>query len=87
MLIYQSVLFLITIFRVGCVTTITTAVMEPMKEKNVILSTKHVPQKSLHVKISNVYAVSIDVMAKMIVATILMKLTAVILLETSVKFR
>lgn len=67
---------MILFYSFGFVITIMTVVMELMKESSVIRNIKHVLQKTLLVKISNVSENVTAAMEKMIAAIILMKLTA-----------
>lgn len=67
-------------------TTIMTVGMEQTKGKNATPSTKHVRQRNSHVKTLNVFATNIDVMVKMIVGIIQMKLAAVRILLYFVLF-
>lgn len=64
---------------------IMTVVMVPMKEKNVTLNIKLARLKSSLAKTSNVFVTSIDVMVRMIVVIILMKLDAVSFIKNNVK--
>lgn len=65
----QTCVTLILFFRVGCVTTTTTAVTAQTKAKNATLNTKPAHLKNLPVKISNVFACNIVVTVKTIAVT------------------
>lgn len=67
--------------RVGCAITITIVEMVQMKAKNVTRNIKLAQHKNSHVKISNVYVISIGVMAKMIAVISQMKSVAVSLFQ------